>query len=185
MEKIIKYYQDFPKKGINFVDILPFLHNKEAFQKVICDIDKLCTAPNVTAIEARGFLFSTPLLVSSQKVKALLPIRKKGKTPFVEGDLQKVEITKEYGKDELYYRRSDIAALVKNGDTIEISVFDDLLATGGTTLELAKSFEKETIDGCRVKIKEFVFLVELPYLGGAALLEKIAPVRSLIKIEEE
>ena len=184
MEKIIKYYQDFPQKGINFVDILPFLHNKEAFQKVICDIDKLCTAPNVTAIEARGFLFTTPLLVSSQKVNALLPIRKKGKTPFAEGDLQKVEIMKEYGSDELFYRHSDIAALVKSGDTIEISIFDDLLATGGTTLELAKSLENETIDGCRVKINEFVFLVELPYLDGAAKLEKIAPVHSLIKIQE-
>lgn len=183
METILKHYKDFPKKGIDFIDILTFLHNKEAFQKVIGEIDKLCTAPNVTAIEARGFLFSTPLLVSSQKVKALLPIRKRGKIPFAEGDLRKVEITKEYGKDELFYRRSDIAALVRSGDTIEISIIDDLLATGGTTLELAKSLEKETIDGCHVKISEFVFLVELPYLGGAALLEKIAPVHSIMKVK--
>ena len=182
METIIRHYPDFPKKGIDFIDVLPFLQNKEAFNKVIKAIDDLCTAPNVTAVEARGFLFSTPLLTVSEKVKALLPIRKKGKTPHHEGDLQRVEIMKEYGSDELFYRRSDIASLAKTGDTIEICVFEDLLATGGTTYELAKALEKETIDGCKVKITEFIFLVELPDLGGATLLEKIAPVHSLMKI---
>ena len=183
METIIKHYPDFPVKGIDFIDVLPFLQNKEAFNKVVKAIDDACTAPNVTAIEARGFLFSTPLLVASQKVKALLPVRKKGKTPYRKGDLHKVEIVKEYGGDELYYRHSDIAALRKSNDNaIEICVFDDLLATGGTTLELAKALEKETVDGCNVKITEFVFLVELPDLGGAALLSQIAPVHSLMQI---
>ncbi len=182
MEEILKHYPDFPKKGIDFIDVLPLLQNKEAFNKVIGEIDKLCTAPNVTALEARGFLFSTPLLTTSQKVKALLPVRKKGKTPYRDGDLQRVEIMKEYGSDELFYRHSDIAALTRTGNTIEISIFDDLLATGGTTLELARSLRKEVVDGCSVKIKEFIFLVELPDLGGAKLLSEIAPVHSLLKI---
>jgi len=182
MEELLKHYPDFPKKGISFVDVLPLLQNKEAFSNVIGEIDKLCTAPNVTAIEARGFIFSAPLLTTSEKIKALLPIRKKGKTPHTAGDLRKVDIMKEYGSDELFYRHSDIAALTKTGDTIDITIFDDLLATGGTAYELARALEKEMVEGCRVKIKEFVFLVELQYLGGAKLLNEIAPVHSLMKM---
>lgn len=182
MENILKHYPDFPKEGIDFIDVLPLLQNKDAFNSVISEIDKLCTAPNVTAIEARGFLFSAPLLSVSQNVKALLPIRKKGKIPYRPGDLRKVEIMKEYGSDELFYRLSDIAALERTGETIEITVFDDLLATGGTTIELAHSLEKEVVDGCHLKIKEFIFLVELPDLGGARLLSEIAPVHSLVKV---
>ena len=35
---------------------------------------------------------------------------------------------------------------------------------------------------CKVKVKEFVFIVEIEDLGGAKRLESIAPVRSITKI---
>ena len=181
-ENVIKHYLDFPKPGIDFIDVLPFLQDKEAFRKAVAEIDRLCTAPNVATVEARGFLFTAPLLTVSDHVQTIVPIRKKGKLPHDEGDLVKVEIEKEYGSDEVFYRRSDLAACQPTGEVIELTLLDDLLATGGTALGIAQKLNGEVIDGRRVHIKEFVFLVELPALKGREVLEGIAPVRSLMSL---
>ena len=113
-------------------------------------------------------------------------MRKSGKLPFAEGDLQEVLIEKEYGFDKLYYRTSDIAAGKATGDVIEVTIIDDVLATGGTAEGLARSLESQRIvkDGKEysVKVKEFVFIVEIVELGGAERLRKIAPVRSITEI---
>lgn len=182
-EEVIKHYPDFPKAGIDFIDVLPFMHEKEAFKKAVAEIDRLCTAPNIATVEARGFLFTAPLLTCSERVQTIVPIRKKGKLPHAEGDLVRVEIEKEYGSDEVFYRRSDLAACTAEGDVIELTLLDDLLATGGTALGIAQSLNGEVIDGRRVHIKEFVFLVELPALKGREVLEGIAPVHSLMSLE--
>ena len=182
-ENVIKHYPDFPKPGIDFIDVLPFLQDKEAFGKAIAEIDRLCTAPNIATVEARGFLFTAPLLTCSDHVQTIVPIRKKGKLPHAEGDLVKVLIEKEYGSDEVFYRRSDLAACAHNGDAIELTILDDLLATGGTAMGIANALAGEVIEGRRIHIKEFVFLVELPALKGREVLEKIAPVRSLMSLE--
>lgn len=182
-EEVIKHYPDFPKAGIDFIDVLPFMHEKEAFKKAVAEIDRLCTAPNIATVEARGFLFTAPLLTCSERVQTIVPIRKKGKLPHAEGDLVRIEIEKEYGSDEVFYRRSDLAACSAEGDVIELTLLDDLLATGGTALGIAQSLNGEVIDGRRVHIKEFVFLVELPALKGREVLEGIAPVHSLMSLE--
>lgn len=182
-ENVIKHYPDFPKAGIDFIDVLPFMHDKEAFGQAVAEIDRCCTAPNIATVEARGFLFAAPLLTLSDHVQTIVPIRKKGKLPYAEGDLVRVAIEKEYSSDEVYYRRSDLAACATCGDEVEITLFDDLLATGGTALGIARQLVGETIGGRRVRIKEFVFLVELPALGGRKLLEAMAPVHSLMKLE--
>ena len=181
-EEVIKHYPDFPKKGIDFIDVLPFMHSKEAFAAAVKEIDRYCTTANVATVEARGFLFTAPLLCCSDHVDTVVPIRKKGKLPHDEGDLQKVCIEKEYGGDEVFYRRSDLAACTVTGDTIELTLLDDLLATGGTAVGIAKALNGEVIDGKRVVIKEFVFVVELPALGGRKILESIAPVHSLMSL---
>lgn len=181
-EDVIKHYPDFPKPGIDFIDVLPFMHNKEAFRQVIAEIAKCCTSPNVATVEARGFLFTAPLLTGSSEVQSIVPIRKKGKLPHAEGDLVKVCIEKEYGSDEVFYRRSDLEACAAENGVIELTLLDDLLATGGTALGIANMLNKEVINGRRVRIKEFVFLVELPALKGRQLLEDIAPVHSLMSL---
>lgn len=182
-EEVIKHYPDFPKPGIDFIDVLPFLQDKKAFAEAVAEIGRCCTAPNVATVEARGFLFAAPLLCTSQEVYTIVPIRKKGKLPHDEGDLVKVCIEKEYGSDEVFYRRSDLAACKGDGDTIELTLLDDLLATGGTAQGIAEALNGEVIGGRRVVVKEFVFLVELPALGGRKVLEDIAPVRSLMSLE--
>lgn len=181
-DQIVKHYPDFPKPGIDFIDVLPFLQDKTAFNKAVDCLAELCTAPNIATVEARGFLFSAPLLAKAPHVQSIVAIRKRGKLPYAEGDLRSVCIEKEYGHDEVYYRLSDLAACAHEGDTIELTLLDDLLATGGTALGIANALNGEVVNGCRVHVKEFLFLVELTDLQGRALLEKIAPVKSLLQI---
>ena len=180
--KYIKFYPDFPIKGVNFVDIIPFIQDKELFRSLCDDLSALCLAPNIAAPEARGFLFGAGMLYGENPIANLIPLRKKGKLPFSEGDLVQVEIMKEYGPDHVYFRRSDLAASKPTGDTIEITFFDDILATGGTArgLALGLNAQKVTIDGkeYQVKVKDFVFLVEIDDLPGRSRLEAIAPVKS-------
>ena len=186
MLETLKFYKDFPKKGINFIDIIPFLQSKKAFREVIDALNDATTAPNGAAPEARAFLFAAPLLTEKGCVENIIPMRKSGKLPFNDGDLVEVQIEKEYGFDKLYYRLSDIVAGVPTGDTFEITLLDDVLATGGTAEGVARSLESMTIerDGrqYKVRVKEFVFLVELDGLSGRRRLESIAPVTTLMKI---
>lgn len=187
MKDTLKFYNDFPKRGIIFVDIIPFLQDKETFRHLIAEIGDNLTAPNIVAPEARGFLFTAPLLLTDPRVENIILIRKSGKLPFNEGDLREVTVEKEYGLDKLYYRISDIAAGKAEEDgTFHIAVIDDVLATGGTCEGIAESLLDQTItvDGKphRVVIDEFIFLVELDGLSGRKRLEKIAPVKTLIHL---
>ena len=186
MKEALKFYKDFPKEGIVFVDIIPLLQDKKIFAELINEIGARLSAPNIAAPEARGFLFSAPLMIAKPEVESIIPIRKSGKLPYNEGDLCDVEIEKEYGSDHLFYRLSDIAAAKAEGDEIHISILDDLLATGGTAEGVAESMMAQKIvkDGkeYKVVIDEFIFLVELDFLKGAERLEKIAPVKSIIHL---
>ncbi len=186
MKNALKFYKDFPKEGIVFVDIIPLMQDKAIFNQVIERLGEMLTAPNIAAPEARGFLFAAPLMVAKPEVESIIPIRKMGKLPFNEGDLCDVEIEKEYGSDHLFYRLSDIAAAKAEGDEIHISILDDLLATGGTAEGVAESLMGQKIvkDGkeYKVVIDEFLFIVELDFLNGKERLEKIAPVKSLIHL---
>ena len=183
-KKLIKFYPDWPKEGVNFVDLLPLLSDAQIFGVIVEELGKHVTTPNIAAPEARGFLFAAPLLVTNSKAHTLITFRKNGKLPAKEGDLQKVSIVKEYGEDNLFFRKSDLEnSLVTNG-VVEITILDDILATGGTSIEMAKHLEALTVvkDGVEypVKVKEFVFLADLSFLHGKELLEEIAPVYSLI-----
>ncbi len=187
MKNTLKFYNDFPKQGIVFVDIIPFLQDKEIFARLIGEIGACVTAPNIAAPEARGFLFTAPLLLAKPEVKNIIPIRKSGKLPFNEGDLREVTVEKEYGVDKLFYRVSDIAAGEVSADgAFHISIIDDVLATGGTAEGIAQSMlgQKVTANGEErsVVIDEFIFLVGLDELRGTERLEKIAPVKVLMHI---
>ena len=61
-----------------------------------------------------------------------------------------------------------------------------MLATGGTAEGIAKALEalKITVDGkeCRVRVAEFIFIVEIDCLEGRAALEKIAPVHAIAHV---
>lgn len=183
-KKLIQFYPNWPKEGVNFVDLLPLLSDSDTFSVIIEELGKHVTTPNVAAPEARGFLFAAPLLVTESKAHNLITFRKNGKLPANEGDLQKVSIVKEYGEDNLFFRKSDLQNAQITGDVVEITILDDILATGGTALEMAKHLEALTVEknGIEypVKVREFIFLADLSFLHGKELLESIAPVYSLI-----
>jgi len=185
-DKLI-FYDGFPKKGINFVDIMPLIQDRETLECIVSDMAEAVTTENLAVVDARGFFFATPLMLSDKScVSNIIPVRKKGKLPFAGDDLQQVFIEKEYGKDVVEFRLSDIAAGTPTGDTFEISFMDDILATGGTSLGLARAINNSKVvkDGkeYKVKIKEFIFLIEIDFLEGAKLLEDIAPVKSIIHV---
>lgn len=185
-KQALKFYPNFPIEGVNFVDIIPLMQDKQLFKSLISDLGALCSSCNIAAPEARGFLFAAPMLTCCDNIRNVIPMRKKGKLPHAEGDLVGVDIVKEYGKDQIYFRLSDVAAGVLSGDHFEVSFFDDVLATGGTALGIARGLEqhKVVIDGVPygIKVTDFVFLVEIDDLDGRGLLETIAPVKSLIHI---
>lgn len=187
MKNTLKFYKNFPKEGIMFVDIIPFLQDKKVFGELIEKIGEALTAPNIAAPEARGFLFTAPLLLTKPEVKNIIPIRKSGKLPFNEGDLIEIGIEKEYGMDRLFYRLSDITAGEAKDGKIHISIIDDVLATGGTAEGIALSLQGRKVmkDGVEyeVVIDEFIFLVGLDGLSGEERLAKIAPVKTLIHLE--
>ena len=99
-----------------------------------------------------------------------------------------MDIVKEYGKDQVFYRLSDLAAGKPEGDVIPVTFFDDILATGGTARGIVESLNRQTVvrDGkeYRVKVTDFVFLVEIDDLPGRAVIEDLAPVTSLIHVTE-
>ena len=188
-EKLIRTFPDYPKKGINFIDWMPVLGSPEALQVLTEDLANLVKGRHFTklaALETRGYLIGLPLA----KLLGLgfVPIRKKGKLPFKEGDLVAVDIVKEYGKDQVFYRVSDLTAGKPVDGVIPITFFDDILATGGTARGIVESLnaQKVTIDGKEypVKVTDFVFLVEIDDLPGRKVIEGLAPVKSLIHVTE-
>lgn len=182
----IRFYRDFPKKGVVFIDLLPLLGDAELFTYLVKEITSHITCPTVASPEARGFLFSSPLLTVGGGVESLIVFRKSGKLPYGEGDLVRIPIVKEYGEDSLYCRKSDLHAARVTGDEIGITVFDDVLATGGTAEGMAHALNGMTVpayDGrmLPVKVREFVFLAEITEIGARRRLEKIAPVKSVLE----
>lgn len=183
----IKFYQDFPKKGISFIDLLPLLGDAKAFSEVIRELAAMVSSPNVAAPEARGFIFAAPLLaIPDNHINSLAVFRKPGKLPFNDGDLVTVPIVKEYGSDNICFRKSDFEpmATVDGLDYIPVTVLDDVLATGGTAEAMAlqintlsRQCNNKTIP---FRVTEFVFLAEIVDINARQRLQKIAPVKSLL-----
>ena len=87
----------------------------------------------------------------------------------------------------IWQKKTYIAAGVPEGDTFYLTFFDDILATGGTACGIAEDLNRQRliVDGkeYKVKVKEFIFLVEFPDLYDHARINSIAPVKSFIQIE--
>ncbi len=121
---VIKSYNDFPKKGIVFRDVLPLLEEPEIFSKVINNLashDICKSADALIAIDARGFLFASP--VSLKISKPLIVARKPGKLP---GSLYTKSYSLEYGENSLSIQKD----LIQKYNSF--AIIDDLIATGGT-----------------------------------------------------
>ena len=119
----VKSYQDFPKKGIVFQDILPIFEKPKVLEKIVSHLEKRYKGhvDSVVGLDARGFIFGA-VLAARLKVP-FVPVRKKGKLP---GPCYEASYTKEYGED-----RFEMSKLVFKGKE-RVLVVDDLIATGGS-----------------------------------------------------
>lgn len=171
LEKVLRHVPDFPKKGIDFIDITTVLQDAFAFRTAIdkmADLVEMVDFDIVIGSESRGFIVGAPLAYATGR--GFAPVRKKGKLPY-----QTIQTTYEleYGSDILEMHIDAI----KPGD--RVLVVDDLLATGGTALANIRLAEQ--LGGV---IAGTVFFIELEDLGGRARLEGY-PVYSLIKTREQ
>ena len=124
LEDLILTYKDFPRKGIDFKDVLGIIQEPDVFKDLILqmsnsEIIKNCEA--IISIDARGFIFGSA--ISLQASKPMVVARKPGKLP---GDIIKQDYNLEYGESSLSLQKSAL----RKYDTF--AVVDDLLATGGT-----------------------------------------------------
>ena len=161
----IRDVPDFPKPGIIFKDITPLLLQPKAFGAVIDTLAEHYQGKGITkvvGIEARGFLFATPLAL---KLGAgLVIVRKPGKLPY---KTHKVSYALEYGQDSVEMH----VDAIDPGD--KIVLVDDVLATGGTIGAVATMLEQ-----AGGQIEELCVFIELDFLNGRSRLKY--PVHSLV-----
>ena len=124
LNELIDTYKDFPKKGIDFKDVLGIIQEPEVFKELILKMSNSKIIENceaIISIDARGFIFGSA--ISLQASKPMVVARKPGKLP---GELIKQNYSLEYGESSLSLQKS----ILSKYDSF--AVVDDLLATGGT-----------------------------------------------------
>jgi len=150
----LRHVLDFPKQGIDFIDITTVLQDAETYKECLDTmadrIRKVGEFDLIVGPESRGFILGAPLAYILGK--GFVPIRKKGKLPY---KTIQVEYQLEYGTDVLEMHQDAI----KPGQ--RVVVVDDLLATGGTTESNIKLIEK--LGG---EVAGVFYFIELTYLNG-------------------
>ena len=167
LEDLIISYKDFPKKGINFKDVLEIIQYPDIFQELILKMSKsqiLRNAEAIISIDARGFIFGSA--VALQSSKPMIVARKPGKLP---GKLVTREYDLEYGKNSLSIQNN---ALSKFNSFV---IIDDLLATGGTVNCVTNLLQEE-----KKEILGLLTVVELKKLGGSSKFN--FPIQSIISL---
>ena len=166
-EDFISTYKDFPKKGIDFKDVLEILQYPDIFQDIILKMSSnpfLKKAEAIISIDARGFIFGSAVALESSK--PMIVARKPGKLP---GQLVTREYDLEYGKNSLSIQCN---AFEKFHYFV---IIDDLLATGGTVNCVSKLMQDK-----KKEILGLITVVELKELKGRSKLD--FPVHSVISI---
>ena len=153
LEDLITTYKDFPKKGIDYKDVLGIIQEPSIFKELILKMSEsqiIKDSEAIIAIDARGFIFGSAIsLISS---KPMVVARKPGKLP---GHLIKQKYNLEYGENSLSIQKS----VLRNYNSF--AIVDDLLATGGTVncvSNLIISSDKE--------VRGLITVVELSKLKG-------------------
>ena len=167
IEDFINTYKDFPKKGIDFKDVLGILQEPEVFNELIMRMSSSQIINNseaIISVDARGFIFGSA--VSLKSSKPMIVARKPGKLP---GEIVKQQYNLEYGVNSLSIQKS---SLDKYSSYV---IIDDLLATGGTVECVADLVSKNG-----KKVKGLLTVIELKELNGRSKFD--FPVESIIKM---
>jgi adenine phosphoribosyltransferase len=166
-EQHIRSIMDFPKEGIEYMDITTLLKEGNVFHDAVdacIALAKDVEFDKVVGPEARGFIMGTPFAYATKK--GFVPVRKPNKLP---AEILSYTYDLEYGTDTLEIHKDSIS----KGD--RVLIVDDLLATGGTVEAVVKMVEE--LGGIVVGL---VFLIELEFLNGRDKLEGY-DIYSLIK----
>ena len=167
LEDLILTYKDFPKKGIEFKDVLEILKYPDIFQELILKMSStqfLKNAEAIISIDARGFIFGSAIALESSK--PMIVARKPGKLP---GHTLTKEYDLEYGKNSLSIQRN---ALKKFNSFV---IVDDLLATGGTVNCVSSLLQDQGKE-----ILGLITVIELKKLEGRSKFD--FPVQAVISL---
>ena len=167
LNELIDTYKDYPKKGIEFKDVLGIIQEPEVFKQLVLKMSSsqiIKNAEAIIAIDARGFIFGSA--ISLHASKPMVVARKPGKLP---GELIEEKYSLEYGENSLSIQKK---ALKKFNS---YAIVDDLLATGGTVNCVSKILKSKNklVTGLSV-------VVELKDLGGRSCIN--FPVQSIVSI---
>lgn len=134
----IRTQKDFPKAGVEFIDIMPLIIQKETFKEIIDKFVEEIKDKKVEYIvgaEARGFIIGAA--VANQLNIGFIPVRKAGKLPPSTVEKQ-FSYEKEYGKDKM-----ELPKLVDEEYTGKrIYIIDDIYATGNTMKAMKNAIEE-------------------------------------------
>ena len=167
LEDFIITYKDFPKKGIDFKDVLEILQYPDIFQDLILKMSSnqfLKNAEAIISIDARGFIFGSAIALESSK--PMIVARKPGKLP---GHLLTREYDLEYGKNSLSIQSN---AMKKFNSFV---IVDDLLATGGTVNCVSRLLQDRSKE-----VLGLITVIELSKLKGRSNIN--FPVESIISL---
>ena len=134
----IRTQKNYPIEGVEFIDIMPLIIEKETLKEIIDLFVEEIKDKNIDYIvapEARGFLLGSAL--ADRLNIGCLPVRKEGKLPPTTVEA-KIEYEKEYGKDVL-----ELPKLVNtNYENKNFYIVDDIYATGNTMEKIREAIEK-------------------------------------------
>ena len=153
LEELIQIYEDFPKRGILFRDILGVLEEPDVFKELIFKMslnEIIKNSEAIISIDARGFIFGSAIALKASK--PMIVARKPGKLP---GAIIKQTYNLEYGENSLSIQKK---ALDKFNN---FAIVDDVLATGGTVDCVSKLVRSKG-----KKIIGLLTVVELVNLDG-------------------
>lgn len=165
LEKALRVVPNFPKEGIEFLDISPLLEDPQYFKALIGELAEKCKAYDfnkIVAIESRGFILGSALALEIDKGFAM--VRKKGKLP---GKTISQTYDLEYGTDTIEM----LPTSLNKGE--KVLLLDDVLATGGTAAAAC-----ELIAQLGADVVASLFFVELGFLKGREKLK--TPIESLV-----
>ena len=167
LEKLISTYENYPKAGVSFKDVIEIVQYPSIFRQLILEMAKskiIKEAEAIISIDARGFIFGSA--ISIQASKPMIVARKPGKLP---GEIVSKKYSLEYGENSLSIQKK---ALKKYNS---FAIIDDLLATGGTV-----NCVSELINNNNKKVVGLLVVVELIKLEGRSKME--FPVESIIDV---
>ena len=134
----IRTEKNYPIEGVEFIDIMPLIIQKETLKEIIDLFVEEIKSKNVDYIiapEARGFLLGTA--VADRLNIGCVPVRKQGKLPPTTVEA-KIEYEKEYGKDIV-----ELPKLVNTTyENKNFYIIDDIYATGNTMEKIKESIDK-------------------------------------------